>query len=215
MIDLTAAGIGSVLAIGAHADDIEIGCGATLLALREQHPSLRLTWLVMTGDAGRREEAARSSGAFPGGSAPALICGGLRDGFLPYQDAVEGKELIHRVRDEVRPDLVLTHRRGDMHQDHRFCGEVAHQAFRGTMVLEYEIPKLDGDLATPNLYVPLTQAAAERKVDHLMRHFASQRGKGWFTPETFTGLMRLRGIESGAAEGWAEGFHARKLTWRP
>lgn len=215
MIALRPGGLRSVLAIGAHSDDIEIGCGGTLLAIARANPGCAFTWLVMTGDDARAEEARASAEAFMPGAPPRLVTGGLRDGHLPYADASAGKDLIHRVRDEAVPDLVLTHRRADMHQDHRFCADVAHQAFRGILTLEYEIPKYDGDLGAPNLLVPVTEDDARRKVDHLMAHFASQRSKGWFTEDVFWGLMRLRGIEAASDTGFAEGFDARKLTLLP
>lgn len=215
MIALRPGVLRSVLAIGAHSDDIEIGCGGTLLAIARANPGCTFTWLVMTGDDARAEEARASARAFLPGAATRLVTGGLRDGHLPYADASAGKDLIHRVRDEAAPDLVLTHRRADMHQDHRFCGDVAHQAFRGILTLEYEIPKYDGDLGAPNLLVPVTEEDARRKVDHLMAHFASQRSKGWFTEDVFWGLMRLRGIEAASDTGFAEGFDARKLTLLP
>lgn len=215
MIPLTTGPLRRVLAIGAHSDDIEIGCGGTLLAIARAHPECRFTWLVMTGGRERQAEAAASARAFLPDAPPHMVFGGLRDGYLPYQDAVAGKDLIHGVRDQADPQLVFTQRRADMHQDHRFCGEVAHQAFRGVTILEYEIPKWDGDLGVPNLLVPLDGDLVRRKVDHLMTHFASQRGKGWFTPDTFMGLMRIRGVEASAPSGFAEGFDARKLTWVP
>lgn len=215
MIGLRPGDLRSVLAIGAHSDDIEIGCGATLLAIARAHPGCVMTWLVMTGDAARAEEARASAEAFLPEAPPRLVVGGLRDGHLPYADASAAKDLIHRVRDEASPDLVLTHRRADMHQDHRLCAEVAHQAFRGVLTLEYEIPKYDGDLGAPNLLVPVEAADARRKVQHLMTHFASQRSKAWFTEDTFLGLMRLRGIEAASPSGYAEGFDARKLTLIP
>lgn len=215
MIGLRPGALRSVLAIGAHSDDIEIGCGGTLLSIVRANPDCAVTWLVMTGDAARADEARDSAEAFLPAGGPRLVLGGLRDGHLPYADASAAKDLIHRVRDEAAPDLVLTHRCADMHQDHRFCGEVAHQAFRGTLTLEYEIPKYDGDLGAPNLLVPVEAADARRKVEHLMAHFASQRSKAWFTEDTFLGLMRLRGIEAASPSGYAEGFDARKLTLIP
>ncbi|MFN8109912.1 MAG: PIG-L deacetylase family protein [Thermoleophilia bacterium] len=215
MSTFTAGRIERLVAIGAHSDDIEIGCGATLRAIADAHPECRMVWVVLTGDAERQWEARESAEAMFPGRPPTMVFGGMRDGHLPYAHATEAKELVHRVRDEHGADLVFTHHRADMHQDHRLCGDLAHQAFRGVAVLEYEIPKWDGDLTTPNLLVPVSPDAARGKVDHLMRHFASQRGKGWFTPDLFIGLMRLRGVEAAAASGFAEGFHARKLVWAP
>jgi LmbE family N-acetylglucosaminyl deacetylase len=140
-----------------------------------------------------------------------VIVDGHRDGYFP-QYGVEIKERFEALKNDIEPDLIFTHRRVDAHQDHRLIGELTHQTFRDHTVLEYEIPKFDGDLETPNLYVALNRETVDRKIQHLMDVFATQRSKHWFTDETFRSLLRLRGIECRARDGYAEGFHCRKLT---
>jgi LmbE family N-acetylglucosaminyl deacetylase len=199
-----------VLAIGAHSDDVEIGCGGLMLELAERFAAAEFTWIVATGDKARQAEAGASAAAFfPDGRQPMVVHGGLRDGYLPYEPAGT-KDFMRTAVADLRPDLVLTHNRDDLHQDHRFLGELGLQLFRGELVLEYEIPKYDGDLGRPNLYSALSDEVAEYKIAHLMRHFASQRGKRWFNRELFDGLMRVRGMEAGAPAGRAEAFYCRK-----
>lgn len=212
MRPLSLGALSEVLVVGAHSDDIEIGCGGTLLRLARENPDCRFTWLVLTGDDVRRGEAAASAAAFfPDGRAPELITPGLRDGHLPLALA-EVKAAFESAKTRCSPDLVLTHQRGDLHQDHRVCAEVALQTFRDHRILEYEIPKYDGDMGAPNAFVVLDPELVERKVDHLMEHFASQRSKRWFTRDLFAGLMRIRGVEAGADGGFAEGFYMRKAV---
>jgi LmbE family N-acetylglucosaminyl deacetylase len=213
VIDLRLGQVGEVLAIGAHSDDIEIGCGGTLLAIAAANPEAHFTWVVLTGDEGRQREARASAEAFFGdGRAPRLVLGGLPDGHLPHERAA--KALFEQVKADLAPDVVFTHQRNDLHQDHRVAAELALQTFRDHLVLGYEVPKYDGDLGAPNLLVPLTSTQATRKVDHLMSHFASQRSKRWFTDDLFRALMRLRGMEANALDGYAEGFYAHKLVLR-
>lgn len=216
MIPLRLAGLRHVLAIGAHSDDVEIGAGGLMLRIAAASPACRFTWVLLTGDATRREEARRSAAAFLGGGcAPRLVTLGLRDGALPYEGAVAAREALAALRDEDPPELVLTHQRADLHQDHRLAAEIALQTFRDHLVVEYEVPKYDGDMGAPNLLVPLDAGTVERKVAHLMEHFASQRGKRWFTEDLFRGLMRLRGVEAAAESGFAEGFYLRKAVLQP
>lgn len=204
-------GVRHVLAVGAHSDDIEIGCGGTLLALADAYPEAAFTWVVLTGTDERQAEAAASAAAFFGPArAPRVHCGGFRDGFLPHEPGV--KELFERVKAELNPDVIFTHQRNDLHQDHRAAAELALQTFRDHLVLGYEVPKYDGDLGAPNVLVPLDRATVDRKVTHLMTHFASQRGKRWFTDDLFRALMRLRGMEANAGDGYAEGFYAHKVV---
>jgi LmbE family N-acetylglucosaminyl deacetylase len=201
-----------VLAVGAHSDDVEIGCGGLMLALAERFADVEFTWILATGDEARRAEADASAAAFfPDGRRPAVVHGGLRDGYLPYEPAAT-KDFMRAATADLSPDLVLTHNRDDLHQDHRFLGELGLQLFRRELVLEYEVPKYDGDLGRPNLYAPLSDALAGRKLAHLMEHFASQRSKRWFNAELFDGLMRLRGMEAGMPGGRAEAFYGRKLV---
>jgi LmbE family N-acetylglucosaminyl deacetylase len=206
-----------VLALGAHADDIEIGCGGTLLRLAEEHPGLTVDWVVLSAAGERAAEAAESAAAFleglggDGGSAARVTVERFRDGFFPYVGA-EVKELFERLKCSINPDLVLTHRLEDRHQDHRLVAELSWNTFRDHLVLEYEIPKYEGDLGQPNLFVPLERRHCERKIELLLKHFPSQAGRDWFTDDTFWAMLRLRGLESRAPSRFAEAFHARKLV---
>jgi LmbE family N-acetylglucosaminyl deacetylase len=203
-----------VLVVGAHADDIEIGCGGTILHLVEQGLPLRVTWVVLSAGDAREREAHDSAAAFLKDVERAnVVVKGFRDGFFPW-DGAEIKEFFETLK-PVAPDLVLVHRRDDAHQDHRLVAELAWNTFRDHLILEYEIPKYDGDLGNPNLFVPLPAGTCERKVDLLLEGFPSQRARGWFTPDTFWALLRLRGIESGSPSGFAEGFHCRKAVVLP
>jgi len=202
-----------VLCIGAHCDDIEIGCGGTLLALQARYPDCRIHWLVLTSIPERRHEALASVRAFVRPRARGvMLIGELEDTLLPSRLA-EVKAQFAACKAQVQPSLVFTHCGGDRHQDHDLVSQVTWQTFRDHAILEYEIAKYDGDLTTPNFYLPLSKALAERKIALLLRAFESQRGKPWFRPENFEALMRLRGIECRAPDGLAEGFHCRKLVF--
>ena len=204
-----------VLAIGCHPDDIEIGCGGTILDLIERRPDLELTWLVLSADGSRANEAQASARGFLDGldAPPQIFVESFRDGFFPYEGAAV-KERFEELKAQVSPDVIFTHAGSDRHQDHRLACELTWNTFRDQLILEYEIPKWDGDLGHPNFYVPLTGATVQRKVDVLLSAFATQQAKPWFDEATFRGLLRLRGIECRAAEGYAEAFHARKLGIR-
>lgn len=207
-----------ILAIGAHADDIELGCGGTILKLAAARPGLMVTWLVLTaaGDERRAAEATASAEAFLAGVARADVrLEAHPDRFLPYEPAGVKRtvaELAGELSGEAAPDLVLTHRREDRHQDHRFVAELTWQSFRTSTILEYEIPKWEGDLGQPNVYVHLDAAHVDGKVEALVRHFPSQHGKRWFDEEAFRALLRLRGIECNAPSGYAEAFTGTKLV---
>lgn len=201
-----------VLALGAHCDDIEIGCGGTLLRLAAEVPCLYLTYVVFSADDQREAEARASVGALVnGGIPPTIAVHRFRDGYLPTRAAAV-KDAFEELKAGPAPDVVFTHYRADAHQDHRIVGELTWQTFRDALILEYEVPKYDGDLGAPNFFVPLADETSRRKVDHLLGHFPSQHGNHWFSAETFRGLMRLRGIESNAPDGWAEAFYARKVV---
>ena len=204
-----------VLCLGAHSDDIEIGCGGTMLNLAAQR-RIDCQWIVFSGAASPREdEARRGARRFLGrGGANRVEVHGFRDGFFPAA-FTEIKEQFEALGAGPRPDVIFTHFRLDRHQDHRVISDLTWNTFRSHLVLEYEVPKYDGDLGRPNLYVPLSRAATRAKVRHLLAVFGSQRGRRWFTSDTFDGLLRLRGIEAGAAEGYAEAFHAHKVLWAP
>jgi LmbE family N-acetylglucosaminyl deacetylase len=204
-----------VLCIGAHCDDIEIGCGATLAALRRTRKRLEVRWVVLSGGENRRRESTAAMRALVGPRAfNEGIFGGLRDGYLPAQYAA-AKELFESLKSLPAPDVIFSHERNDRHQDHRTICELVWSTFRDHAVLEYEIPKWDGGLGTPNLYCPVSRRDADAKVQALMRAYASQAGRDWFKPEVFLGLMRLRGMECRAPSGYAEGFYGHKLTLTP
>jgi LmbE family N-acetylglucosaminyl deacetylase len=204
-----------VLALGAHSDDIEIGCGGTLMTLLRRHPGSQVRWVVFSAAGVRADEARRSAEAFlqAAGSHEVSI-GTFRDGFMPY-DGAAVKEHFETLKDADQPDVIFTHRLEDRHQDHRLLAELTWNTFRDHLVLEYEIPKYEGDLGQPNVFVPLEPPVWQRKVELLMSVFGTQRSKRWFTEDLFTGLMRLRGMEAGLAGGCAEAFYARKLRLDP
>ena len=212
MIALPIDRLASVLCLGAHSDDIEIGCGGTILRLLESNPALEVRWVVFSGEPEREAEAQSSALAFLGRGANVRIeVEAFRERYFPYV-ATELKERFDAFGSEAAPDAVFTHYGADLHQDHRLLSELTYQAFRDQLIFEYEIPKLDGDLGRPNVYVPLEPGHVDRKVTTILDSFVSQRTKPWFTEETFRGLMRLRGVEAVAASGYAEAFHCRKLT---
>jgi LmbE family N-acetylglucosaminyl deacetylase len=200
-----------VLCIGAHCDDIEIGCGGTLLMLQRHYPRVRIHWAVLSSTAARRREALRAMKAFVAPRARGHCqIGALPDGHLPA-DLGAAKAFLSGIRERIGADLIIGPQRDDRHQDHRFVSDVIWQTFRDHLVLEYEIPKYDGGLTTPTCYVPVSQAAATRKARLLMRLYATQRDKHWFSEQTFLSLMRVRGVECRSPSGLAEGFHGHKL----
>ncbi len=204
-----------VLAIGCHADDIEIGCGGTLLALARGNPELEVDWVVLAAEGERADEARASADRFLSAVAtPRVEVLGFRDGFLPYVGG-EVKDAFEALKGRVDPQVVLTHVGYDAHQDHRLAWELTWNTFRNHAILEYEIPKVDGDLGRPNVFVPLSIELVEEKLELLERHFPSQAGKHWFDRETFLGLMRLRGLECLAPDGYAEAFTVRKTVLAP
>lgn len=199
------------LCIGAHCDDVEIGCGATLLELAQLYPNLRFHWCIFTSEADRANESRSAAVALLGADRVAVEVLDFRASYLPTQwEAV--KNAVEDLRRRFDPRIVFTHRLEDRHQDHRLLSELTWNSFRNHLVLEYEIAKYEGDLGQPNVLVPVSAAHADRKVSVLMEHFPSQRTRSWFDAETFRGLMRLRGVECQAPDRYAEGFHARKIT---
>ena len=203
-------GLRRVLLLGAHADDIEIGCGGTVLRLAEQH-ALSVRWVVFSATPERAQEARASAAEFLEGLEATVVVHDYRDGYLPWSGAAI-KEEFEALKREFVPDLIFTHYRNDLHQDHRLVSELTWNTWRNHLILEYEIPKFDGDLGTPNCFVPLKRATCTRKVKYLQAVFSTQRDKHWFSDETFMALMRLRGMECRAADGYAEAFYARKLV---
>lgn len=201
-----------ILCLGAHSDDIEIGCGGTILALLEGDPPPEVRWVVCSADGGREREArASAEGFLRTAVASRIIIEHFRDGYFPFEGA-RLKEFFETTAREFEPDLIFTHHRGDRHQDHRLVSDLTWQTFRNHLILEYEVPKYDGDLGRPNCYVPVSASQRRQKIRHLLETFESQREKQWFTEEAFSGLMRIRGVECSSPSGYAEAFHAYKLV---
>ena len=200
----------SILCLGAHSDDIEIGAGGTILTLIASGVKLDVHWCVLSGGGQRSAEASASAEAFLQGSNSSQVeVADFEDSYFPVHSR-SIKHWLIEVRSRINPDVVLTHARFDAHQDHREVNQLTWNVFRDHLVLEYEIPKWDGDLSQPNAYVPLTAAVLERKVELLHQHFGTQRSKDWFDRDTFAGLARLRGMECRAPEHFAEAFTVRK-----
>jgi LmbE family N-acetylglucosaminyl deacetylase len=204
-----------LLCLGAHADDLEIGCGGTILQFIEGSKTVDVDWVVFSARGVRAREARAGARLFlERARRKQVAIKRFRDGFFPYQ-GVRIKQVFEELKRRPAPDLIFTHYRHDLHQDHRLLSDLTWQTFRNHWILEYEIPKFDGDLGTPNLFVPLDKATCARKVAALQAAFRSQRPKPWFSDDTFRGLMRLRGMECRAPHGYAEAFHVRKLVLAP
>src|SRR5262249_52141019 len=201
-----------ILCLGAHSDDIEIGCGGTILRLAEQYSSLSVHWVVFSAIGVREAEAKRGAALFAGTTSQQVSwLKGFRDGFMPFLGA-EVKEVFEDLKRTVTPDLIFTHHRNDAHQDHRLISELTWNTFRNQLILEYEIPKYDGDLGQPGFFIPLSSELCARKIQYLMDVFQSQRCRRWFRDDTFRSLMRLRGMECNSDSGYAEAFYCRKLV---
>jgi LmbE family N-acetylglucosaminyl deacetylase len=202
----------TILCLGCHADDIEIGCGGTVLRLGEQYPHCVFHWVVFSAHGIREAEANRAAALFVDSSrlrGPLLK--NFRDGFMPFEGA-EIKDAFEDLKSAISPDLIFTHNRQDAHQDHRLIAELTWNTFRDHFILEYEIPKFDGDLGRPNVFVPLDSELCRKKIRYVIDAFGSQRGKRWFQEDTFLSLMRLRGMECNAPSGHAEAFYCRKVV---
>lgn len=201
-----------ILCLGAHSDDIEIGCGGTLLRLLAERPNCHVDWIVFSASSARRREALESAHLFlKNMRSTKITIRSYQDGFFPYQGAKIKKE-FEEIKKKIKPDLIFTHYRHDLHQDHRLLNELTWSTFRNHSIWEYEIPKYDGDLGSPNIFVELSDAFCSQKIDHLVRVFGTQRSKHWFTRETFQSLLRLRGMEANASSQYAEAFYVRKLV---
>jgi LmbE family N-acetylglucosaminyl deacetylase len=200
-----------ILCLGSHSDDIEIGCGGTILRFLSSNQNLEVVWVVFSSSKEREREAHNSADLFlKHAKHKEIIVKDFRDGFFPFEGA-RIKDFFEALK-SVSPDLILTHSRMDAHQDHRLIAELTWNTFRDHLILEYEIPKYDGDLGQPNLFVPLDQEIYEQKVRYIIEAFESQRAKPWFGKDTFLALMRLRGMECVAPSGYAEAFYCRKLV---
>lgn len=206
-----ASGALNILCIGAHSDDIEIGCGGAILKLLQSHPGSHIVWVVLSAEGSRRTEAVRSATAFlREARSKRIVTKSFRESFFPCHWK-EIKKYFERLRGSTDPDLIFTHYRHDLHQDHKVVCELTWNTYRCHHILEYEIPKYDGDLGQPNVFFPLAESLGERKVKLLMEGFSTQRSKQWFTADTFYALLRLRGIESNTAQRYAEAFYGRKI----
>lgn len=200
-----------ILALGAHSDDIEIGCAGTILRLIGDEAVATVCWVVLSGKDARAEEARLSAEALLAGAPEAqILLPGFRDGFFPY-DGAEIKSFFEDLK-SFDPDLILTHQRNDLHQDHRLTSQLSLNTFRDHLILEYEVPKYDGDLGQPNVFVPIDHEIRGRKIEHLMTYFDTQLSRRWFTEDLFSGLLRLRGMECNSPSTFAEAFYSRKTV---
>jgi LmbE family N-acetylglucosaminyl deacetylase len=201
-----------ILCLGAHSDDIEIGCGGTILQLLSAYRNVDVVWVVFSSGREREREARASAALFlkQAKRRTKVIVKNFRDGFFPYQGAAI-KEFFEELKRDVNPDLTFTHYRDDRHQDHRTISDLTWNTWRQHLILEYEIPKYDGDLGRPNCFVPLNQEICGRKIKYICDVFQTQSNKAWLTPDTFQAILRLRGVECAAPDNYAEAFYCRKL----
>jgi len=200
-----------ILCLGAHADDIEIGCGGTILKLIENNSDIIINWVIFCANRVRKKEALKSANLFLNNSKEnSIIIENYRDGFFPYIGA-KIKENFERLKQQISPDLIFTHYQKDLHQDHRLISELTWNTFRDNLILEYEIPKYDGDLGRPNLFVDLTISQCNKKIKYLTKSYQSQSTKHWFSDDTFLSILRIRGIQSNATSKYAEAFYCRKM----
>jgi LmbE family N-acetylglucosaminyl deacetylase len=200
-----------ILCLGAHADDIEIGCGGTILRWLQENNRLEICWVVLSSNPERKKEASKSADLFlKSARTKTILIERFRDGFFPYQ-GVEIKEYFEGFKKRFSPDIVLTHYRDDRHQDHRLVSDLTWNTFRRELILEYEIPKYDGDLGQPNFFVHLDETVCRNKIKNILVIFKTQTEKHWLTEDTLRGILRLRGVESHADEKYAEAFYCRKM----
>ena len=203
-----------ILVLGAHCDDIEIGCGGTILSIINNSPNVTIAWVVFTSNDKRKKEATIGAKLFTQNAQTLdLIIYDFKDGFLPYQGEVV-KESFEALKKNLNPDLIFTHYRHDLHQDHRLVSELTWNTFRNHLILEYEIPKWDGDFGNPNSFVHLDETIGTKKIQYLQQAYNSQQTKAWFTDDLFWSIMRIRGMESNSPSRIAEAFYSRKIVLR-
>ncbi len=201
-----------VLCLGAHSDDIEIGCGGTILRLLSGNRDVEVHWVVFGATAKRKREALASARKFLGrAKRKKIIIKDFRDGFFPYRGE-RIKEYFEQLKTEFAPDVIFTHNRDDLHQDHRLISDLTWNTFRNHLILEYEVVKYDGDIGRPNFFVQLDKATCETKLMHILQSFRSQKERDWFTEDAFLSMLRIRGIESRARDRYAEAFYCRKIV---
>jgi LmbE family N-acetylglucosaminyl deacetylase len=202
-----------ILCLGAHPDDIEIGCGGAVLKLITEIPKIQFYWVVFSGNKERAREARQSASVFlTDAFSKTIKVQQYRESYFPFIGA-EIKDFFEEMRKEFSPDLIFTHYMNDAHQDHRLLANLTWNTFRNHFILEYEIPKYDGDLGTPNLYFHLDESVVRKKVGFVCDIFKSQKAKGWFSEETFKSILRIRGIESNSPSKYAEAFYCRKIVF--
>ena len=202
-----------ILCLGAHSDDIEIGCGGTILEFTKTRPKADLRWIVFSGEENRKTEAQQSASAFLNEiESKQVDIYNFRESYFPYIGA-EIKACFEKIKKEFNPDLIFSHYSNDAHQDHKLISKLTWNTFRNHLIMEYEIPKYDGDLGTPNLYVHLDESVVQRKTDYLCNFFETQRRKLWFSENSFRSIMRIRGIESNSPTSYAEAFYSRKMVF--
>ena len=202
-----------ILCLGAHSDDIEIGCSGSILRFLKENNKLEIYWVVFAAKGERGIEATRSANFFLKNALKRNITiNNFRDGFFPYMGA-EIKECFEKLKKEFSPDIIFTHYKNDLHQDHRTISELTWNTFRDNLILEYEIPKFDGDLGSPNLFIHLDRNICQKKITKIIKSFSSQSAKGWFTEDTFWSILRLRGVESNSPQKYAEAFYCRKIVF--
>ncbi len=212
LVNPTSASPLRVLCLGAHSDDLEIGCGGTILTLADRETPLDVTWIVFSAKEKRRGEATGSANVLLHRAAKReVLVKEFRDGFFPYIGG-EIKEYFEALKTRVSPDLIFTHYRHDLHQDHRVISELTWNTFRNHLILEYEIPKYDGDMGSPNAFVALDESTSRRKIDTILTFFQSQEHRHWFSADLFLSILRLRGMECAASTGYAEAFYCRKMV---
>lgn len=203
----------NVLCLGAHSDDIEIGCGATVLKFLEDYGEISVYWVVFTANGERRKEAEKSANLFLAkASRNEINIKNFKESFFPYIGG-EIKEYFEKLKKGISPDIIFTHYRHDLHQDHRLISQLTWNTFRDHLILEYEIPKYDGDLGSPNFFVHLEEPICHKKIKYIIGSFRTQKDNRWFTEDTFKSILRIRGIESNAPEKYAEAFHCRKMVF--
>jgi LmbE family N-acetylglucosaminyl deacetylase len=201
-----------ILCMGAHSDDIEIGCGGTILALLERFANVSIRWVVFSASEERAREARESAATFlTRAGEKQIVVKAYRDGYFPFQGD-EIKDEFEALKRQFSPDLVLTHFRDDRHQDHRLISDLTWNTFRNHLILEYEIPKYDGDMGQPNFFVPLEESICASKIRTLVESFPSQKTRQWFDEETLMAILRLRGMEANSPTRYAEAFYCRKAV---
>lgn len=212
MLKVSFGKINTILCLGAHPDDIEIGCGGTIMKLLVEQNAVTVHWVILSTKKNQASEALQSTDIFlRDAKEKDIVQKKFQDTFFPH-NGTEIKEYFNELGRKISPDIVFTHRLEDRHQDHRLVSELTWNTFRDHLILEYEIPKYEGDLGQPNVFVRLDRETGTRKIQTILSAYSSQREKQWFTSDTFWAILRLRGLESNSPSGYAEGLYFRKMV---